>query len=298
MQISEAIEAFVLAKKANGRAPRTIKDYYRCLTPFAEWCQEQGLTADNLDRNDFRHYVAEELRSNGWAESTVSIYIRNLRCFLRWNYTEGYTDENIATAVEAPPQEVRMEDPLSIDEVNRLLGACQNSRHPDRDRALILVFLDTGLRRTEMANLKQDDIVFGEGNTAWMQLLDPKSKRWKFAFLGERTTKALHAYLSKREDDHPALWVGEKGALAGDGLYKIVKRRARDANLADRVHLHLFRKSFATWWIRSGGDTSRLKKLGGWATNETLDVYILLASRRDLGEAHKHFSPVDNILIE
>lgn len=122
MRLSEAaVQSFILAKKADGRAERTIEDYHRCLDPFSEWCESRGLDADNLDRDDFRRYVAEELRSNDWAQNTVAIHIQNLRCLLSWLHDEGHTKENLAQAVEAPEREIRVEEPLTQDEIQAML---------------------------------------------------------------------------------------------------------------------------------------------------------------------------------
>jgi site-specific recombinase XerD len=292
MNLIDAVEAFILAKRADGRAPRTIKDYHRCLDPFAEWCARRDKTTDTLTRSDFRAYVVKLRDENDWAESTVAIHVRVLRCFLRWIYEEGYVEKNLATAVDAPPKIIRSEEPLTIEEVEQLLAAC-HGEFGKRDRAVILVFLDTGMRRSEIATLERDQVHINKRN-AWIKVWDTKSSQWKFVFLGRLATHALAQYLENRDDDNPALWMGQRGPLTPDGIYQIVKRRADAAGV--EVHPHLFRKTFATWWIRSGGDTQRLKKLGGWKTDEMLEVYVLLAARRDLEEAHQQFGPVDCLL--
>jgi integrase/recombinase XerD len=295
MNISDAMDLFVTAKKADGRKPRTIRDYHRCIPPFADWCSDQRLDTDNLNRWDFRRYVTEELQSNGWSEATEGIHIRNLRCFLRWLYTEGITEDNLADAVEAPGRSIRFEEPLSKDELRQLLEACDEGNHPVRDRAIIMTLADTGLRRGEIADLSRDQLSI-DGDIVCVNRIDPKSNAPKPIFLGNTTTSLVLQYLEKREDNNPALWMGEGGdPLTAEGIRQVVKRRANDAGL-DRVHPHLFRKTFATWWIRNGGDIDRLKKLGGWKTDEALQVYILLGKYEDLKEAHQEFGPVDNLL--
>jgi site-specific recombinase XerD len=294
MNISDAIELFVTAKRADGRKPRTIKGYYRCLPPFADWCTAQSLDTDNLTRWNFRTYVTEELQGRGWSEATEGIHIRNLRCFLRWLYTEGITEDNLADAVEAPGRSIRFEEPLSKDELRQLLEACDKGKYPIRDRAIIMTLVDTGLRRGEIAELRRDQLSI-DGDVVCINRIDPKSQAPKPIFLGSTTTSLVLQYLEERTDDTPALWMGRNGPLTAEGIRQVVKRRAKNASL-ERVHPHLFRKTFATWWIRNGGDLDRLKTLGGWKTDEALQVYILLGKYEDLKEAHQEFGPVDNLL--
>jgi len=102
LSLKQAIEEFIVARRADGRAPRTIEDYHRVLGPFAAWCREQGTAhLPDLNRRMVRRYVAY-LREKGWAENTVGIHVRNLRTFLRWLYEEGYTETNLAQAIRAP----------------------------------------------------------------------------------------------------------------------------------------------------------------------------------------------------
>ena len=76
----------------------------------------------------------------------------------------------------------------------------------------------------------------------------------------------------------------------------MVKRRARQAGLPDdRVHPHLFRKTFATGWLDNGGDAERLRVLAGWSSYEMLGVYVE-SSRRRLEEAHRRAGLVDRLL--
>lgn len=295
--VDDMVESFILARRADGRAPRTIRDYHRALDPFAAWCRGRRLSVKSLNRDHIREYVAD-LRSRGWAEGTVAIHVRNLRTFLRWLYEEGYTSGNLAEAVKAPRKVVRVEEPLTIHEIRLLLSACHGDDFALRDRAIILVFVETGLRRGEMARLKRGDVHLGE-NSAWIQVYAPKTKTYRFAFLQREATTALREYLASRRDNNEYLWIGARGPLTDDGIYQVLRRRAVRAGLnPHRVHPHAFRKFFATWWVQNGGDTIRLQHLGGWTSPEMLKVYVLLARREELEQAHRQISPADAIFEE
>ncbi len=294
-EISEAVKSFIVARKADGRAPRTIKDYHRVLEPFAKWCRQRELAVSSLGPEHIREYVAG-LRSRGWARGTVAIHIRNLRSFLRWLHDEGYTKVNLAKAIKPPKRVLQANDIPTIEEIVRLLDACRGDRFALRDRAMILVLIDTGLRLGEMARLRREQIHFGETST-WIEVFAPKTQTFRHAFLGEVATAALRKYLSTREDDNPAVWMGRRGPLTEQGIYRAIYRRVKAANLNPRrVHPHAFRRFFATKWIEGGGDETRLRKIGGWSSPEMLEVYVALARREDLGRAHQIYGPVDRLL--
>lgn len=215
--IAQAVESFILARQADGRAPRTLQDYRRVLEPFAAWCGEWGIEPDSLNRDHVREYVAG-LRERGWAESTVAIHIRNLRTFLHWLAEEGLTGDNLARAVRAPKRIIREEEPLTPDEIRALIAACRDGSEMGlRDLALILCFLDTGLRLGEMALLRRSSVHFGN-STAWIQVYAPKTRSYRFVFLGRKATTALREYLASREDTEEALRIGRAGPLTTWGI--------------------------------------------------------------------------------
>lgn len=293
--IRQKVKSFILARVADGRASRTVRDYHRVLEPFAAWCSGEGFDLTTLDRDAVRRYVVS-LRERGWAEGTVAIHIRNIRTFLRWCYEEGYAATNLATAVKSPRRVIRVESSLTPAEVLALMDACQGDRLAARDKAIVLTFVDTGLRRSEIASLKRSDVHF-EGETAWLQVYAHKTYTYRFAFLQTEATAALQAYLGTRTDDDEALWMGMRGPLAADGIYQVLRRRAIQAGIdPGRTHPHAFRKFFATQWVESGGDTTRLMWLGGWASMDMLEVYVLLSRKRDLAAAHRQFGPADRLL--
>ena len=293
--MTQAVESFIRARQADGRAPRTIKDYHRVLDPFADWCGERGIAPGALDRAGVREYVAG-LRERGWSESTVAIHIRNLRAFLRWLREEGLVEDDLARAVRAPRRTAREEEPLSPEEVRALIQACQNDDdNGKRDLALLLCFLDTGLRLGEMALLRRSSVHFGDDGTAWIQVYAPKVRSYRFVFLGKTATRALSAYLSDRDDPEDALWVGKDGnPMSTQGIYKAIKRRAEQAGVG-RLHPHLLRKTFATAWLDNGGDVERLRIIAGWQSLDMLPVYVRSAIRQ-LEQAHRRAGPVDRLL--
>lgn len=290
MELTDTVKVFIIAKQANGRAPRTLADYHRVLKPFVEWCNKQKIiSSEDLDRNVIRRYVVA-LRERDWAEGTVAIHIRNLRTFLRWLHDEEYTERNLAKAVQAPRQVVHQEQPPTMEEIRQLLEACVDDPLALRDRALILMLASTGLRRGEIPDLTLDDLHLEEG---WLRVYTPKTNRYRFAFLTPEAQDALRAYLEGREDDDACLFRSRySGPLGYDGIYTAIRRRAEAANLdPSRVHPHNFRKFLATYWVDKGGDEQRLMRIMDWSSPKMLQTYVRLGRRKDLLRAHEQFAP-------
>lgn len=281
---------FLTAKTADGLAPATLRDYRRVLGRLCA-----SITRlDDLSRATVRQYVAD-MRGNGWSEGTCGIHVRYIRAFLRWLSIEGYTGENLALAIKAPKKSIRWEELLTPEELKRLLDACATGHFAARDRAIILFLVDTGMRRGEFAGLTRDLVHF-DADGAWLLFDAPKNGNRRYAVLGRASARALRDYLDTRDDDDPALWMGQQGPLQYSALYRILRRRAENAGIdPKKCHPHAFRKIFATWWINNGGDEQRLMTLGGWEGPEMLRIYVRLGSLDALRKGHAAYSPVDNL---
>ena len=294
----QLLYTYLTARRADGLRERTIADYHRVLSRAA--------FRVNLDapatwtRAGVRAYVAD-LRAQPWAPATIALHIRYLRAFWGWCYREGYTSEDFSAVIPAPARTIREETLLTTEEFAALVRACTGDRWALRDRAVILMLVDTGLRRSEFTALRRDWLIYEDGVAS---LLLPstvsKTARERYVFLGRSTTAALTAYLETRNSDgHPALFISERGELGGDGVYYLLRRRAEQAGLdPTRVHPHLLRKMFASWWIQNGGDEQRLMDIAGWSGPEMLRIYVRLGARQQLQDAHRQFGPVDRIIDE
>lgn len=128
----------------------------------------------------------------------------------------------------------------------------------------------------------------------WFHVYMPKTDRYRFAFLGQAATKALLQYLDTRTDEEDALWLGRRGPLTKRGIYKIVKRRVRQAGT--HTHPHALRKIFSARWVQNGGDKQDLQDIVGWIAPKMLEIYVQIAKRERLAAAHHQYSPVDRLL--
>jgi site-specific recombinase XerD len=304
MNIKTTVDLFITARRADGRAQATIRDYIRVLDPFIIWCN--GRAANELGRDDVRAYVAG-LRANGWAAGHVALHVRNLRAFLHWLYSEGYTPANLAMSIKAPRRVNRVESPLTIAEISALLEACEYCSKSGiapkfaklccaRDRAIILLLLDSGIRAGELLSLRVSSWQQHHGHST-LSVYSTKTDRPRIAIIGRLTTEAVARYVKALGDTlgSDQLFIGRAGTLGYNGLLKLLRRRAAIAGIDQcRVHPHIFRKTFTTAFLDNGGDPERLRILAGWADYSMLAVYTESSTAR-LVEAHRRAGPVDHI---
>ncbi len=306
MRIADTIEDFINAGIADGKAPRTIKDYRRALLPFSEWCERsQIVSLADLTRRSVRAYSKYLREEKEWAESTWAIHIRVIRAFLRWIFLEGFVAENLSQTIKAPKPTMRVETLPSDEETKHLLQNINGKGMLDRrDRAILLTFLDTGIRVGELVFLTIDKWT-KENQRSELLIFAPKTKRQRYVFLGRRATKEIESYLAAREKKYGTLrpdnflFIGKGNKpLTTSGVRKMLNRRAEQAGLdPHKWHPHLFRKIFATKWLDLGGGDSNLQRLAGWQSPAMIKVYAKL-SLNHIRTVHERIGLVDRLFAE
>jgi integrase/recombinase XerD len=294
----DGLEAWITAFLRDGQARElsafTVKFYRKQLIYFVEFCKGQDVNeASQITAPLIREFVLS-LKSSGHNEGGRHAAFRALRAFLRWweRETEPTNWTNPLTKVIIPSPKNAPIEPVPTLDVKAMLTTCADDFMGYRDKALLLCLLDTGARAREFMALALDDVDFISGAVT---IHKGKGSKGRTVFVGKKSRKALRAYLKRRADDCPALWVtDEREPLAVASLRQILIRRAKRANVSTPSP-HDFRRAFALNMLRAGVDIFSLQKLMGHASLDVLRRY-LAQNTDDIKAAHDKGSPVDRLL--
>jgi integrase/recombinase XerD len=161
-----------------------------------------------------------------------------------------------------------------------------------RDRAILLTLLDTGVRASELCDLRIFDYDLKTGR---LHVRKGKGDKSRYVWAGEATRKAIWRFLASRPDakpEHPLFPTRTDQPLDRSNLLKMISACAKRAGVI-AANVHKFRHTFAITFLRNGGTVLELQRLLGHERVDTLKIYVTLAES-DLSAAQRRASPADN----
>lgn len=311
MLISDALDGYWLANERN-LSPNTVRDYTLTFRRLSDHCAAAGVSVFEQITPDTINALLNELARNGLAKKTllnVWIALSSL-----WTWAEhAIGTRHIIRSVPRPrPQRVQPQ-PYTVDEIKRLLEAADytapwtgrrgkqaRTRRAtgQRDRCIMLLLLDTGMRASELCSLKLADY---DRRTGKVIIRHGKGNKARVVYAGQATRQAIWRYIQdrqRRRDGEQALRGSEPLFATNSGqpldrsqLLHILRGCGQRAAVA-QVNVHRFRHTCAVTMLRNGANALVVQEMLGHVDMTTVRLYVKLAEV-DLEQAMRLASPVD-----
>lgn len=288
------LKLFLLSCQVNNLSPRTIQDYSQKIGKFVAFCKTQEIRSPGeIHANHIRLFLLGI--QHRCKPRSVHSYYGTVCRFFNWLIEEGIIKESPMARMKPPRVPRDIVKPFSPDDINRLLTLCNNSFSGLRNRAIILAFLDTGLRLSELANIQLSDLDMDREVIKVMG----KGAKGRIVRMGKETQKAILRYVLQRNDDLPWLWLTEeRKPLQARGIQQMIERLGKRAGITGvRCSCHTFRHTFAILCLRNRMGEFALQHLLGHSTLTQTRRYTSSLDSDDAIKAHREASPVDHLSL-
>lgn len=280
MNLSQAYDFFIQEQKFRGNAEKTLEYYERTLKMFLDFCSPD-MDIEDLDILLFKSYQLHLLETRDINKISVRTYARAVKVFYRWLYFEDYIDIDINKLnLMKANKEVIL--PLTNQEVKNLLSLYDNSTMIScRNRCIIMLMIDCGLRLGEVVNLKCSDLDIINSYL----VINGKGSKQRVVPFGSAVSAQLSAYNSYRNNidvNTDSLFITQRKTPITHNTIKMLFARIKKKKGFSRIYPHLLRHTFATNYIYNGGNLEVLRVLMGHSTINITQIYIHLAAQMHL----------------
>ena len=283
--LSSSISEFLNERKAQNLSQNTVVFYRKRLVEFERWCSQQGVI-DTLDLTpEMLRTFLLHLQAKGHNDGGIHSYYRTLKTFLLFYETEYEPDnwKNPIRKVKSPRVVVEPLEGVGTETVHQLISLCDKTTfNGERDRTILQVLLETGVRASELLRLNVEDIDFNDSS---ILVRMGKGRKPRNVFTGQTVRRQLRRYL-RYLPERGALFTTNQGErLKYSGLRQIVRRLCIRAGIPE-VGIHDLRRTFALELLRKNVDIQTIARLLGHTSLQVVSRY-LKQNKVDLGHSFK-----------
>ena len=267
----------------------TIESYKRDLTQFNNFIDKK---VTDIEDSDIKKYL-KELNILKESNKTVARFISSLRTFYKFLIIEKIVTKNPLENIELPKLNKSLPKTLDQEDIDKLLNITLTDNYSFRNKAMIELMYATGLRVTELINLKIQDI---DINMALLRTMGKGSKE-RIIPIGDYALHYLELYILNYRDSmlkkeyNDYLFLNNHGKqMTRQGFFKILKKIAVENEIEKDFSPHTLRHSFATHLLNHGADLRSIQELLGHSDISTTQIYTHV-SNKQLKENYNEYHP-------
>jgi len=311
LTIDEIISRYEISNQADGKSLSTINGYSEILKLFSGHIKVElpcnDLSAFNI--NTIRRYIIHlqnkpkfqghpytPQQNKLLSPRTIQCHARALKAFASWLFAEGYTDQNILASLKLPKAASKIMEPLTPQEIKKIVSSINRNLYTgERNHAMVVTILDSGLRASEAAGITLDNLNLKDG---YIKVIG-KGDKERIVPIGKFVQMELLHYIEKLRPqtyygDCDKLFLSRGGKPITVNTVKLVFSRLAKNSEINRLHAHLCRHTFAINYLLNGGDIFSLREILGHTTLEMVKHYLHFTSSQITAQ-HRKYSPMDRI---
>lgn len=289
-ELKELIEEFLRYLIIDkGYSNNTIESYKRDLLCFLEF--NKNTKVETIDNEKLKNYI-KLLTEKGLNDKSISRNISCLKSFFKFLVIEKIINNNPTDGLFMPKTKKSIPNILTEDEILKLLDINITDNFSYRNKAMLELMYATGIRVSELINLKLQDIdliddiirIFGKGS------------KERIVPIGEFASEAIKDYLKVRnlmikKQNSEYLFLNNHGdSMTRQGFFKVIKKIAKEKGIEKELHPHTLRHSFASHMLKYGADLRTIQELLGHSDISTTQIYTHITNEK-LKQNYKEFHP-------
>ena len=285
--INRFIEYLIIDKKYS---ENTVKSYNNDLKKYKSFFKNTSI--NNIKENHIKEYL-KHLKENNNDNRTINHNISTLRSFYKFLLIEKIIKENPMEYIEMPKTKKSLPKTLSIEEIDKLLNFKLTGAFSYRNKAMLELMYSSGLRVSELINVKIHDI---DTSNCIIRIMG-KGKKERIVPLGDYAIKYIELYIREyrekliKRELNEYLFINNHGKkMTRQGFFKILKQLAKEQNIKTEFSPHTLRHSFATHLLNGGADLRSIQEMLGHESISTTQIYTHV-SKEQLKENYNNFHP-------
>lgn len=269
----------------------TKKSYQNELKKFALFFKNKNIT--DLTKKDIENIIIE-LKKTNHENKSIAHFITCLRSFYKYLELEKVITENPMLSIHLPKIKKTLPNVLSVEEIDLLLDIPLNNHYDYRNKAMLELMYSSGLRISELIQLKIHDINLKMNTVRIMG----KGNKERIIPIGDYATKYLEIYINEyrklfiKNHQTDFLFLSSRGdKMTRQAFFKIIKKIAQEKNIQTDFSPHTLRHSFATHMIENGADLRSLQELLGHSNISTTQIYTHISNyllKQNYNQFHPH----------